>query len=91
MEPQEENIQQDPPAEELPPQPKFSLQPGWLVVKAVPRGYLLRLTCSNRSRLWLDYGENIELSKTKTKHDLDQQIFEGENLYLALKKTINNV
>ena len=51
----------------------------------------LRLTCSNRSRLWLDYGENIELSKTKTKHDLDQQIFEGENLYLALKKAIKNV
>ena len=59
-------------AEVLAPQHKFSLQTAWLVVKVLPRGYLLRLACSGRTRLWLEYGENI-----KTKHNLDQQIFEG--------------
>ena len=79
----EENIQQAPPEEELPPQQKFSLQTAWLVVKVLPRGYLLRLACSGRSRLWLEYGEDVLQSNTKTKHDLNQQIFEGEKLNLC--------
>ena len=61
----------------MPVQQKFSLQTAWLVVKVLPRGYLLRLACSGRTRLWLEYGENVSGTNVKTKHDLDQQIFEG--------------
>ena len=75
---QEDDIHQDPPAEELAPQQKFSLQTAWLVVKILPKGYLLRLACSGRSKLWLEYGENVGWTNVKTKHDLDKQIFEGK-------------
>ena len=74
---QEETIQQDPPAEVMAAQQKFSLQTAWLVVKVLPRGYLLRLACSGRTRLWLDYGENVSGTNIKTKHSLSQHIFEG--------------
>ena len=74
---QEENIHQDPPAEVLPPQQKFSLQTAWLVVKLLPRGYLVRLACRDRTRLWLEYGENIVGTNIITKHDLNKHIFEG--------------
>ena len=56
---QEENIHQDPPAEELAAEQKFSLQVAWLVVKILPRGYMVRLACSGRSKVWLEYGENV--------------------------------
>ena len=76
---QEESLQQDPPAEVLATQQKFSLQTAWLVVKLLPRGYMVRLACSGRSRVWLEYGENIVESNINTKHDLNKQIFEGES------------
>ena len=82
---QEENIEQDPPAEVLPPQQKFSLQTAWLVVKLLPRGYLVRLACSERTRLWLEYGENIVGTNINTKHDLDKHIFEGRKTLLSLR------
>ena len=62
----------------MPVQQKFSLQTAWVVVKVLPRGYLVRLACSGRTRLWLEYGENVSGTNVKTTHDLDQQIFEGE-------------
>ena len=62
-------------------QDKFSLQTAWLVVKVLPRGYLLRLACSGRTRLWLEYGENVSGTNIKTKHSLSQHIFEGGTTY----------
>ena len=44
----------------------------------LPRGYLVRLACSGRTRLWLEYGENVSGTNVKTTHDLNQQIFEGK-------------
>ena len=75
---QEENIHRDPPAEELAAEQKFSLQTAWLVVKILPRGYMVRLACSGRSKVWLEYGENVGGTKVRTTHDLDKQIFEGQ-------------
>ena len=51
---QEEKLEQDPPDEVLAAQQKFSLQTAWLVVKLLPRGYMVRLACSGRSRVWLE-------------------------------------
>ena len=74
----EEDIRQDPPAEELPVQQKFSLQTAWVVVKRLARGYMVRLSCRGRSRLWLQYGSQVpEEIRRKTNHDLTLQIFEG--------------
>ena len=75
---QEEKLEQDPPAEVLDAEQKFSLQTAWLVVKLLPRGYMVRLACSGRSRVWLQYGENILQSNINTKHDLNKHIFQGE-------------
>ena len=74
---QEDDIQQDPPAEELAAEQKFSLQVAWLVVKILPRGYMVRLACSGRSKIWLEYGENVAGASIRTTHSLDKQIFQG--------------
>ena len=77
---QEEDINQDPPPpEELPVQQRFSLQTAWLVVKRLARGYMVRLTCSGRTRVWLLYTSPEVPSeiKRKTNRDLDDQIFQG--------------
>ena len=47
----------------------------------LPRGYMVRLACSGRTRVWLEYGENVSGTNVKTKHDLDQQIFEGGDYF----------
>ena len=72
-----EDINQDPPVETLTVQQKFSLQTAWVVVKRLAKGYMVRLSCSARSRLWLQYGSMVsEEIRGKTNHDLNQQIFE---------------
>ena len=48
------------------------------MVKILPRGYMVRLACSGRSKVWLEYGENISGTNVKTTHDLEKQIFEGK-------------
>ena len=74
----EEDINQDPPVETLTVQQKFSLQTAWVVVKRLAKGYMVRLSCSARSRLWLQYSSMVsEEIRGKTNHDLNQQIFEG--------------
>ena len=89
---QEENIHRDPPAEELAAEQKFSLQVAWLVVKILPRGYMVRLACSGRSKVWLEYGENVAGASIRTKHDLDKQIFEGlQSPHSSLYRFFKNI
>ena len=75
---QSEDIRQDPPAWESPAQPQFSLQTAWLVVKRVPRGYILRLSCSGRESTWLHSTSQLSLQIRRTTNPrLTQQIFQG--------------
>ena len=52
----------------------------------LPRGYMVRLACSGRTRVWLEYGENVIGTNVKTKHDLNQQIFEGGDRKEKIRK-----